>query len=129
MSEMNIESLQEKILSGIEQLALAQNEHKKAAVEHGEAEHRYRQLRASEFVKVSSQTDDNGKKLTDTHKNALVDIATDKAMHRIRIAEAEHEAASELIKSLRGQISALQSLLNARRSEAEAVTYRQTAGA
>lgn len=121
--------LQEKILNGIEQLEHAQNEHGKSAKEHGEAEHAYRQLRAREFVKASLEKDDSGKKLTDTHKNALVDLATDKAMHRVRIAEAEHEAASELIRSLRAQISALQSLLNAQRAEAEAVTYKQTMGA
>lgn len=123
------EQLQTQILDGIEKLAEAQNEHRAAAREHAEAEHAYRQLRAREFVKVSLEKDDAGKKLTDTHKNALVDIATDKSMHRVRIAEAEHEASWELVKSLKTQISALQSLLNAHRAEAEAVTYRQTAGA
>jgi hypothetical protein len=123
------ETIQEQILDGVQKLAEAMNEHRRAAREHAEAEHAYRQLRASEFVKASLKTDDNGKKLTDTHKNAIVDLATDKAMFRIRIAEAEHEAASELIKSLRAQISALQSLLNALKAEAEAVTYRQTMGA
>jgi len=110
---MFTDGLQEKILDGIDRLA----------------EHAYRQLRANAFVKVSLEKDDAGKKLTDTHKNALVDIATDKAMYRVRIAEAEHEAAWELVKSLKTQISALQSLLNAVRAEAEAVTYRQTSGA
>ena len=124
-----IEQIQTKILDGIEQLALANNAHTIAAKEHGIAEHAYRQLRANHFVKVSLEKDDAGKKLTDTHKNALVDIATDKAMYRVRIAEAEHEAAWELVKSLKAQISALQSLLNAHRAEAEAVTYRQTIGA
>lgn len=126
---MNIELLQEKILIGIEQLASANNAHESAARSHAAAEHAYRQLRAAEFVKVSTQTDDNGKKLTDTHKNALVDLKTDNAMLRVRLAEAEHEAAWELVKSLKTQISALQSLLGARRSEAEAVRYGQTAGA
>jgi hypothetical protein len=124
-----IEDLQVKILDGIERLAEANNAHHIAAKEHGIAEHAYRQLRANAFVKVSLDKDDAGKKLTDTHKNALVDIATDKAMLRVRMAEAEHEAAWELVKSLKTQISALQSLLGAVRAEAEAVTYRQTAGA
>lgn len=125
----DIETLQTQILDGVQKLAEAQNEHRRAAVEHGEAEHDYRQKRAAEFVKASLKTDDNGKKLTDTHKGAIVDQATDKAMYRVRIAEAEHEAANELIRSLRTQISALQSLLSAHKAEAEAVTYRQTVGA
>ena len=124
-----IDELQTRILDGIERLAEANNAHDAAAKEHGLAEHSYRQLRANAFVKVSLDKDDAGKKLTDTHKNALVDIATDKAMLRVRLAEAEHEAAWELVKSLKAQISALQSLLNARRAEAEAVAHRQTAGA
>lgn len=123
------EELQAKILDAIDRLAEANNEHHKFGTEHALAEHAYRQLRANAFVKVSLDKDESGKKLTDTHKNALVDIATDKAMYRVRIAEAEHEAAWELVKSLKAQISALQSLLGAVRAEAEAVTYRQTAGA
>lgn len=123
------EELQAKILDAIDRLAEANNAHHAAGKEHAVAEHAYRQLRANQFVKVSLDKDDAGKKLTDTHKNALVDIATDKAMYRVRIAEAEHEAAWELVKSLKTQISALQSLLGAVRAEAEAITYGQTARA
>jgi hypothetical protein len=123
------EALQEKILDGIEQLASATNRQDKAGREHAVAEHAYRQLRANEFVRVSLDKDDAGKKLTDTHKNALVDIKSDNAMLRVRLAEAESKAADELVRSLRTQISALQSLINAQRAEAEMVTYKQTAGA
>lgn len=123
------EDLQEKILDAIERLAEANNAHSEAARVHAVAEHNYRQLRANEFVKVSLDKDDAGKKLTDTHKNALVDIRTDNAMLAVRLAEAEHEAAWELVKSLKTQISALQSLLGAVRAEAEALTYKQTPGA
>lgn len=123
------EELQEKILNGIEQLAEATNRQDAAGKEHAIAEHAYRQLRANQFVKVSLDKDDSGKKLTDTHKNALVDIAADKSMLRVRLAEAEAKAADELVKSLRTQISALQSLINVRRAEAEMATYKQTAGA
>ena len=124
-----IDELQTRILDGIERLAEANNAQEAAAIERAVAEHAYRQLRANEFVKVSLDKDDAGKKLTDTHKNALVDIATDRSMLRIRLAEAAEKSADELVKSLRAQISALQSLLNARRAEAEAVAHRQTAGA
>lgn len=123
------ESLQEKILDGIEQLAHATNRQDAAGKEHAVAEHAYRQLRANEFVRVSLDKDDAGKKLTDTHKNALVDIHTDKAMLRVRLAEAEEKAADELVKSLRTQISALQSCMGAVKAEAEMATYKQTAGA
>lgn len=123
------ESLQEKILDGIEQLAQATNRQDAAGKEHAVAEHAYRQLRANEFVRVSLDKDDAGKKLTDTHKNALVDIHTDKAMLRVRLAEAEEKAADELVRSLRTQISALQSCMNAVRAEVEMVTYKQAAGA
>src|SRR5262245_66123758 len=98
---MNIELLQEKILDGIEKLANANNAHEEAARLHGVAEHNYRQLRANEFVKASLEKDDSGKKLTDTHKNALVDIKTDNALLAARFAESRHEAACEVVKSLK----------------------------
>lgn len=123
------ELLQEKILDAIESLAEATNRQDAAGKEHAVAEHSYRQLRANEFVKVSLDKDDSGKKLTDTHKNALVDIKTDSAMLRVRLAEAESKAADELVRSLRAQVSALQSLLNVQKAEAEMATYKQTAGA
>lgn len=126
---MYTDAIQEKILDGIEQLAHALNEQSAANTEYGIAEHAYRQARAEQFIKVSLEKDDNGKKLTDPHKNAVVDLATDKAMLRVRLAEANRETSQELVRSLRAQISALQSLLNAQRAEAEAVTYAQSIGA
>lgn len=123
------DQLQEKILNGIERLAEANNAHEAAAEAHARAEHEYRQARAAKLVEVCALTDENGKKLTEAHRGALVDIAADKLMLRVRLAEAEHESAWELVKSLKTQISALQSLLGAVRAEAEAVKYNQTAGA
>lgn len=123
------EQLQEKILDGIVKLANANNDHEQAAKVHAEAEHAYRQARAVELIRVCGLNDENGKKLTEAHRAALVDRAVGDLMLSVRLAEAEHEAAWELVKSLKTQISALQSLLGAVRAEAEAVTYRQTAGA
>lgn len=120
-----IDEIQERILNGIEKLADANNGHEKAAREHAAAEHAYRQLRATHFTTYAT----DGVKRTVDHLNAMVDIATDKAMLRVRLAEAERESAWELVKSLKTQISALQSLLNSRRAEAEAVRFGQTAGA
>ena len=123
------DALQSKILDGMEQLALANNELHLKAIAHAEAEHAYRLGRAREFIAASARLGEDGKKLTDAHKTAIVDIATDVQMHRVRLAEAEHEAAGELVKSLRQQLSAGQSLLNAHKAEADAVRYAQTVGA
>lgn len=123
------DGIQSKILDQMEALSVAMNDLRLKARAHAEAEHAYRQKRAQEFIKISADKDAHGKPYTVDHKNAVVDVATDMEMHRVRLAEAEHEAASELVKSLRQQLSAGQSLLNAHRAEADAVRFGQSVGA
>jgi len=123
------ELLQEKILNGVEQLSEANRQLAKACRELGEAEHAYRQARSTHYLKAALQTDENGKKLTEPHRGAIVDKATDTIMYRVRIAEGEKEAALQLVLSLRTQISAVQSLLRRDIEEAAAVRYGQGVGA
>ncbi len=123
---MHTDALQTKILDQSEALSLAINNLELKAKAHAEAEHAYRQARALAYTGIVADTTT---KRTVDHINAMVDLQCDMQMLRVRLAEAEHEAASELVKTLRQQLSAGQSLLNAVRAEAEAVAYRQTQGA
>lgn len=122
------QELQEKILDGMQQLATASNEQAAANEEYAMAEFEYRQARAKGFAELSIEKID-GKKRTDTHIDSLVDIAVKGEMLRVRLAEARRDTANELIRSLRAQLSAGQSLLGAVRAEVEALRYGQTAGA
>lgn len=120
--------LQEKILDAIAAAEIASNELQKAAREYGDAEHAYRQARAVAYLRFSTQRQDN-KKLTEPHLAAMVDQTTSSEMLRVRLAEAGKESTFQLVLSLRGQISALQSLLRNNTEEAKAVAYGQRIGA
>lgn len=84
------------------------------AAELAEAEHDYRLARASAWGRVEGTA-----KEREDHVNALT------AVQRKRRDTAEHmrQAALESVRSRRTQVSALQSLLNAHRAEAEIDTY------
>lgn len=116
---------QSNILDGIEQLQHALNAQRVAAKAHAESEHAYRQARARAFTELIA----DGTKRTVDHTNAVVDLNCDRQMLKLRLAEAEHESSTELVKSLRQQLSAMQSLLGTYRAEAEAVRYGQSSGA
>lgn len=116
------EALQTRILDGIQQLAAAGEQHKAIAIEHGEAEHGYRKAQAMKYLEIMAAQGE-GKKPTEPHLKAMIDLACEKEMLRVRLAEANHEAARELVKSLQAQISALQSLLSLEKAEAEAIRY------
>ncbi len=120
--------LQPRILDAIEKIAVAMDAQRAAAIEYANADHLYRQSQSIEFVRVSALQPEKGK-LTDPHKKALVDQACDKQMLRQRLAEAEKESATLLVRTLMTQISALQSLLNANKAEANATQFNQTMGA
>lgn len=122
---MFTDAIQEKILNGIEQLAHALNAHRAAAMAYARTEHAYRQARANAHVEFAA----DGQKRTVDLTGAMVDVRCGTQMLAVRLAEAEDKAAKELVWSLRAQLSAAQSLLGAQRAEAEAVTYRQVAGA
>jgi len=116
---------QSNILDGIEKLQGALNAQRIAAKAHAEAEHAYRLARARAFTSIVT----DGTKRTVDHVQAMVDIECDRKMLDLRLAEAAHESDSELVKSLRQQLSAMQSLLGTYRAEAEAVRYGQSSGA
>ena len=113
---------QSNILDGIEALQKALNNQRTSAKEHAEAEHAYRQARAKAFTSLVA----DGTKRTVDHTQAIVDIECEKQMLRLRLAEAQHECDGELVKSLRQQLSAMQSLLGTYRAEAEAIRYGQS---
>ncbi len=119
------EELQTKLLEGVQALSVALNEQHLAAKQHATAEHAYRQKRAVTYIEFSA----DGEKRTVDLLKAMVDRWCDKEMFAVRLAEAEHEALTERVRSLRTEISALQSVLNAYKAEAEALRYGQTVGA
>ena len=102
---------------------MALNAQRKSAIEHAEAEHSYRLARAKAFTELAT----DGTKRTVDHTQAIVDIECDRQMLELRLAEATHESDGELVKSLRQQLSAMQSLLGTYRAEAEAVRFGQSA--
>lgn len=119
------EELQSRLLDGVEQLQHALNALRDAAKSHAENEHAYRLARARSFIEYAA----DGEKRTVDLLKAMVDLKTEKEMWKIRLAEAEHESAKEFVISLRQQVSAFQSILNAHREEAATVRYGQSAGA
>jgi hypothetical protein len=119
---MFAEELQTKLLDTVDALAEALNAHFNAAREHAQAEHGYRLSRAKAFTVFAT----DGTKRTVDHLNSMVDLQCDKEMLRVRLAEAEREALLERVRSLRTEVSAMQSILNAHREEAAAVRYGQS---
>ena len=119
-----IEELQANILTALEQITVARGGHKVAAIEHAEAEHAYRKAQAMKYLDIMASAGE-GKKPTEPHIKAMIDLGCEREMLRVRLAEANHEAARELVKSLQTQISAYQSLLGLEKSEAEALRYGQ----
>lgn len=120
------EQIQGRILDAMEQLQSALVEHKAAAVAHATADHAYRQAQARAWLSLKT---DGSEKRTEAHFKALVDQACSDEMHKCRLAEANHEAAKELVRALQTQISAGQSILSAERAEANAIHFGQTRGA
>jgi hypothetical protein len=116
---------QSNILDGIAALQAALNDQRTSARAHAEAEHAYRQARAKAFTSLIA----DGTKRTVDHTQAIVDIECATPMLELRLAEARHESDGELVKSLRQQLSAMQSLLGTYRAEAEAIRYGQGSGA
>lgn len=116
---------QSNILDGIAALQAALNDQRTSARAHAECEHAYRQARAIALTTLAA----DGTKRTVDLAQAMVDIQCDKQMLRLRLAEARHESDGELVKSLRQQLSAMQSLLGTYRAEAEAIRYGQGSGA
>jgi hypothetical protein len=80
------------------------------AKEYAEAEDAYRMARATAYLTSTGTVDE---------RKAHADLATSEERRRAHLADGMRSAATEAVRSRRGQISALQSLLNAHRAEAE----------
>ena len=98
---MIAEALQTQVLDAVQRLQVALNDLHAAARKHAETEHAYRQARANAYIEYAS-----GEKRTVELLKSMVDLKCEKPMWQIRLAEAEHESAQELVVSLRQQISA-----------------------
>lgn len=123
------EQIQSAILDAIEAMGEALAELRAAANGLAVADHAYRQRKAQEYLHASVQRREDGKLLTEDHRNAVVDLACNAEMLACRMAEARREAAREAWRMLQTQISAGQSLLSAERAESNALRYGQTTGA
>jgi hypothetical protein len=89
----------------------------KAAVELAHAEHDYSQAKATNFL--SHQSDSNGNKNTVAKIEAIVSKECSRQQLRAYLARGMEKAMAEKVKSVRAQISALQSISAALRAEME----------
>lgn len=83
-----------------------------ASVRHAQADHAYRKARAIAYLQASG---------TVAEREAHADIETAEGRLDRDLAAGESEAAREAVRARRTQLSAVQSLLNAHRAEAEFV--------
>lgn len=118
------QELQIQLLEGIQALTKANNDLRQAADEHARADHAYRQAKAKSYLNAVT----SGEKMTVDHIKAIVDLQCEAQMLACRLAEAMREAAMERVRSLRTEISAMQSIAGAYREEAAAVRYGQAIG-
>ena len=83
---------------------------REASVRHAQADHHYRKSRAIAYLQASG---------TVAERDAHADIETAEGRLDRDLAAGEAEAAREAVRARRTQLSAVQSLLNAHRAEAE----------
>lgn len=126
---MFTEEIQSKILDASEKLSEALNAQRLAAKEWAMTAHAYRQAQAAARIGLTEAKRSDGKYLTEGDKDARVDQMCSAEMRMARMAEAMTVVEDDLVKSLRAQISALQSLLSANKAEVEALRYGQGVGA
>lgn len=86
---------------------------RRAAIDHAETDDAYRTKLATVFVAAK----DDG--ATDAKAKHLADVATEGIRKRARLAADMQQVSIEAVRSRRTQISAVQSLLAAHRSEVE----------
>ena len=83
-----------------------------ASIRHAQAEHAYRKARAIAYLQATG---------TVAEREAHADIETAEGRLDRDLAAGESEAAREAVRARRTQLSAVQSLLNAHRAEADLV--------
>jgi hypothetical protein len=91
-------------------LDVAQEELKKASRDWARLENEYRKAKANAYLASSGTVD---------ARKAAVDKATDQERHDAHLADALRVAALENVRNRRAQLSALQSIANAVKSEVE----------
>lgn len=83
---------------------------RRQTTEYAQAEDAYRMARAKAYLESAGTVDE---------RKSRADLATSEQRQRAHLADGMRQAALEAVRSRRAQISALQSLLNAHRAEAE----------
>ena len=104
-----------------DKLETATDELKNNSINLATKENSYTQAKATNFLKY--QTDSNGNKRTVAAIEAIVDKECETQRFECYMARAMKEASLELVKSLRAQLSALQSIAASVRSEMELSKY------
>lgn len=99
----------------------AQDELRSAALDMAKAEHKYRSAKAIAYLTVKAAPDNV--KATVATLEAMVDKSCADERESAYISRAMDKAATERVKSLRAQLSALQSVAAAVRSEHELSRY------
>lgn len=113
---MTAPDLRKQLLAALTVMTEIQNEQSKANKELARATYTYRQAQAKAFLDVIAA---NEKKPTDPHIKAIVDKTCAPEMWAIRLAEANANTIAERMRTIRAEVSALQSLIGAYRAEAE----------
>lgn len=83
---------------------------KRQTVEYAKAEDAYRMLKAEAFLKASGTVAD---------RNASADLLTSQQRQAAHLTDGMRQAALEAVRSRRAQLSALQTIANGARAEAE----------
>lgn len=91
-------------------LEAANDELRAKAIDHAKAEHAYKRAKAIAYLAASG---------TVNERTAYVDKACDMEREKAYMARAEKDAALELVRSYRQQLSAMQSIAASARSEME----------
>lgn len=111
------DDLHSQLLELTNKLTHAQNELKTASLDWASAENAYRQAKAISYLTIKSLPDNV--KATVATLEAMVDKSVQEERQRAYIARSLKEAALENVRSIRAQLSALQSIAASVRSELE----------
>lgn len=92
----------------------------KQARSYAECERAYRHAKADAWTRTVGIVDpDTGKGLLAAHREAIVNGDTADARYERDLAEGMKQVATEALRARRAQISAIQTLINGERAEAE----------
>jgi len=109
---VNPSDLQEQILAYAQMLDEALAFLRGQTVKYADSDNAYRLAHARAYLASDGPVNE---------RKATADLATDKERHAAHLAEGMRQAALEAVRSRRAQLSALQTLANSYRAEAEFV--------